>query len=123
MTYGAGSGLTIKSDEAMDVIVPLSAIGFDGVITGRYGPSKPLVSGLDIPTGAESLPIRIETANVTSGDVAGGRRMIRIDLRKSSGGPFAVSDLPHVKLGDQTTLARISHKGLGKSRFLCHKHL
>jgi hypothetical protein len=42
-TYvGAGDGLTIKSDQELEVVAPLSTVAVGGVLSGRYGVAVPL---------------------------------------------------------------------------------
>ncbi len=84
----SSDGLTLKSDKAFDLVVPISALLGDAVIAGRYG------NAVDLRR-PDASPLGMRILNAISRPPVGGRRAVTITLAsRTSGTPLAIADLP-----------------------------
>ena len=102
----ASDGLTIKSNQALDMVTGLDALASgSGALLGRYGPATPIV-GVDEPSGIDINDARI-------GPSLSGMHLVEILLTSANKTALTLNDLPKclancAKLGRLTPIVTVN---------------
>ena len=91
-------GLTIKSNETIDIITSLEALASGpGVLSGRYGGALPIL--IPDPPGTPANGVELQRADV--GASVGGKRRLKLFLSAKDGGNLSMNQLPKDELIDK----------------------